>query len=115
MQNRLALGLGLTGLLLVAVALGLPAQPQWPDLTGSGIRQVMLAGLSLMAVVLSQSTRERRRRCACIAGLLAQPWWFFETLDAKQWGMLGVTCAYTAVWAGSFWRQWVHEARPAKT
>lgn len=60
--------------------------------------QLPLAVLSLAAVALSQSTSPRRRALAPVFGLAAQPFWFWSTVEAGQWGMVLLTAAYTAVW-----------------
>ena len=69
--------------------------------------QILITVFSLTAAVLSQSSLAERRRYACIAGLLAQPWWIYETWRAGQWGMLGLTMVYLGIWFVSFVRQWI--------
>ena len=63
--------------------------------------QLPLAVLSLAAVALSQSTSPRRRALAPVFGLAAQPFWFWSTVEAGQWGMVLLTAAYIAIWTRS--------------
>ena len=79
------------------------------------MNQLFLALLSLVAAALSQSPYPQHQRYACVAGLAAQPFWLAETWRARQWGMLVLTCFYAAVWALSFYRQFLRAAEKAPT
>ncbi|MHC1701458.1 MAG: hypothetical protein AB9900_10825 [Humidesulfovibrio sp.] len=43
-----------------------------------------------------------------IVALAAQPFWIVATWRARprQWGMFGMACWYTLVWAYGAWKQW---------
>ncbi len=70
-----------------------------------------LCGVS--AIFLSQDRRESHRRFACLFGLLAQPFWFYTTWKAGQWGIFGMSFLYTASWVRGFWHHWVAPRRAA--
>jgi hypothetical protein len=70
------------------------------------IAQLGLSVFGLTAVYLSQDARASRRRWACIAGLCAQPFWFFETIGSAQWGMVALSAVYTLAWLRGFHSYW---------
>jgi len=43
------------------------------------------------------------RRFAPILGLVGQPFWFYVTITAGQWGMVALCAAYTVVYVRSLW------------
>ncbi|WP_017773820.1 hypothetical protein [Paraburkholderia kururiensis] len=59
------------------------------------------------AVYLSQDTRVSRQRFSCLFGLAAQPFWFYTTWKAQQWGIFAVSFLYTASWARGFVKHWM--------
>tara|TARA_Y100000296_G_C4945188_1_gene143460 strand:- start:110 stop:349 length:240 start_codon:yes stop_codon:yes gene_type:complete len=45
---------------------------------------------------------------ACILGLIAQPFWFYVTFIAEQWGLFALTVVYTFAWVrgiNTYWRK----------
>jgi hypothetical protein len=66
---------------------------------------IMLTGVT--AVFLSQSKSERLRKFACLFGLIGQPFWFYATYTAEQWGIFAVCFLYTFSWARGFWNYWL--------
>lgn len=73
------------------------------------IEQFMLGVFGITAVWCSQSPHHSVRRWACIAGLIAQPFWFYATWKANQWGIFLLSFVYTAGWMRGlhtyWWRQ----------
>lgn len=68
--------------------------------------QMGIACLGVAAVYLAQDERTSRRRWACLFGLAGQPFWFFETIGAAQWGMVALSVVYTLAWlrgAHTYW------------
>jgi hypothetical protein len=95
-------------------------------MTAAVIAQVMIAVFGVTAVFLSQDARESRRRWSSIFGLIGQPFWFWTTASAGQWGMFGLCFLYTfCYWRGlnQFWirpwldrrarRHWAFDIKPA--
>lgn len=64
----------------------------------TGIEQVGIALFGVAAIRLSQDARERVRRWACICGLCAQPFWFYATWRAEQWGIFALCFLYSWAW-----------------
>lgn len=71
------------------------------------IEQLGIALLSVTAVWLSQDSRESWRRWACICGLLAQPFWYYATWKAEQWGIFALCFVYTYCWWRGFRLYWL--------
>lgn len=68
--------------------------------------QIAIALLCVTAVFLSQDALESRRRWAPIFGLLGQPFWFYATWKAEQWGIFALCFLYTFSWARGLWTYW---------
>lgn len=71
------------------------------------LEQTMIGIFGLTAVFLSQDKRDSWRRWACIAGLCAQPFWFYATWRAQQWGIFGLSFLYTYSWLRGFRHYWL--------
>lgn len=65
---------------------------------------VLLFGLAAMWA--SQAPTDQQRRWACLFGLCAQPFWFYETWAAGQWGMFVFAFACTASWLRGLRHYW---------
>lgn len=66
------------------------------------IDQVVIGTCGIASVWLSQDPRAGVRRWACIAGLLAQPFWMHATWTAGQWGIFALSFVYTIGWLRGF-------------
>jgi len=75
------------------------------------ISQLGIVATGVVAVWLSQDSRETRRRWACLFGMAGQPFWIYAAVDSGQWGMFAVTLLYTWGWARGVWVNWVVPAR----
>lgn len=71
------------------------------------IDQVFIGVFGVISIWLTNDPRESVRRWACIAGLAAQPFWFYATWKAGQWGIFALAFVYTAAWVRGAWHQWV--------
>lgn len=69
--------------------------------------QLFIGLFGVAAVFLSQDPRDSRRRFACLLGLAAQPFWFYTTWHAHQWGIFMLSFFYTFSWARGFVAHWV--------
>jgi hypothetical protein len=70
------------------------------------IEQIGLACTGAIAIFLAQDQREAWRRWACIFGLAGQPFWFYSTWKADQWGIFLLCLLYLASWFRGFWIYW---------
>jgi hypothetical protein len=71
------------------------------------IDQLVIALTGVPAVFLTQSKREKLRKCACLFGICGQPFWIYAALTAEQWGILALTGLYTFAWAKGVWQNWL--------
>lgn len=71
------------------------------------LAQIGIAVLGLLSIFLANDVNPRLRRFACIAGLCAQPFWFWATWQAQQWGIFAMAFVYTAMWARGLWNFWI--------
>lgn len=70
------------------------------------IDQIGIAVLGVSAVGLSQAKSPKARRWAPIFGVLGQPFWFYTTFVAEQWGIFALTFLYTAAWGRGVYNGW---------
>ncbi|MEQ8233270.1 MAG: hypothetical protein RLW61_14340 [Gammaproteobacteria bacterium] len=66
---------------------------------------IMLTGV--IAVWLTQSANEERRRYACLFGLAGQPFWFYAAFTGAQWGVFVVCVLYTLAWLRGLQTHWL--------
>lgn len=62
------------------------------------------------AVWLSQDSLEKRRKYAPIFGLCSQPFWFYSSYVAEQWGILFLSVLYTWSWIKGIRNYWFSKA-----
>jgi len=62
------------------------------------IEQIGIAACGVTAVFCSQDSRESVRRWACVFGLAGQPFWFYATFVAEQWGIFALSFLYAYSW-----------------
>lgn len=60
--------------------------------------QALIAVLGIAALWLALSADPRKRRAAPWIGIIGQPAWLWATWSAGQWGIFGLTVAYTGVY-----------------
>lgn len=73
------------------------------------IEQVFIAVTELIAIWLVQDRREEYRKFAPIFGLLGQPFWFFSSFQAQQWGAFILCFFFTAAWIKSLGYYWLSD------
>ena len=74
------------------------------------IEQVFIAVTELIAICLLQDKRKEFRKWACIFGLLGQPFWFYASFMANQWGAFTLCFFFSAAWIKGIWDYWLkHE------
>lgn len=70
------------------------------------IDQLIIGTCGIATVYLTQDLRESRRRLACLFGLIAQPFWFYASVTAEQWGIVLLTFFYTLGWVRGVYNHW---------
>lgn len=71
------------------------------------IEQIGIALTGVTAIYLSQDKRENVRKWACIFGLIGQPFWFYSSWTAEQYGIFALCFLYTFAWARGFKAHWM--------
>lgn len=71
------------------------------------IEQIGIAATGVTAIFLSQDKREHVRKWACISGLIGQPFWFYSSWVAGQFGIFILCFLYTLAWARGFKAHWM--------
>lgn len=71
------------------------------------IEQVFIAVTELIAIWLIQEKRQEYKRWASVFGLLGQPFWFYASYTAEQWGSFILCFFFTAAWIRSFKQCWL--------
>ena len=60
----------------------------------------------VVAVWLANDHRESRRKFACLFGLAGQPFWFYTSFAAGQWGIFAISFIYALAWLKGFRFYW---------
>lgn len=71
------------------------------------IEQIAIFITGISAVWLSQNEKSAMHKYACLFGLAGQPFWFYASYQASQWGILILTVFYTVAWAKGFYLFWI--------
>jgi hypothetical protein len=71
------------------------------------IDQIAIACTGVTAIFLSQCKAEKARKYSSVFGLVSQPFWFYATIQAEQWGIVVLCFFYTLAWLKGFWMYWV--------
>lgn len=71
------------------------------------MEQIAIAVFGVVAVFLTQDSRDNVRKFACIFGLLSQPFWFYATWKAEQWGIFALCFLYLLSWMRGLWNFWI--------
>ena len=69
--------------------------------------QVGILVFGMTAVLLVNDPRPHVRRWGPVLGLIAQPFWFYETFLSAQWGIFLCSFVYTSSWARGFYHAWI--------
>lgn len=77
--------------------------------------QVFIGLTGVIALWLVNDKRDEYRRWGPVFGMLGQPFWFYATWKAQQWGIFVLCGLYTLSWAKGLWTHWQHLLlRPAR-
>ena len=71
------------------------------------IDQAFIASFGVTAIYLSQCESVKAQKFASVFGLCSQPFWFYATFTAEQWGIFALCFCYTLAWWKGFYRHWV--------
>ena len=71
------------------------------------IEQIAIAVTGLVAIWLTQQRREGWKRYACLFGIVGQPFWFYSSYQAEQWGIFVLAVFYTYAWMVGIKNNWM--------
>lgn len=74
------------------------------------LSQVLILCTGAVAVYLSQQDNEKLKKFACLFGTVGQPFWWYSTLQAEQYGMFLLTLLYTYSWCLGIYNNWIKGA-----
>lgn len=77
--------------------------------------QLFIAVSGTLSIWLTQQHREAWKRYACLIGMIGQPFFFYATYSAEQWGMFFLTFFYTYSWALGIYNNWIKPERGGVT
>lgn len=69
--------------------------------------QIAIAVTGVIAIWLTQQSREEWKKYACLFGLCGQPFWFYSAYTAEQWGILLLSGFYTYSWLLGIKNNWL--------
>ena len=72
------------------------------------MEQIAIALTGVVAIWLSQDSREHVRKHACLFGIVGQPFWFYSAYTAEQWGIFILCFFYTAGWIKGIRLHWLN-------
>ena len=76
------------------------------------IEQIAISIFGITAAWLSMDLRLSYRKYACILGILGQPFWFYSSYNASQWGIFLLCFFYSASWIRGFNNYWIIGVNP---
>lgn len=62
------------------------------------ILQTMIVITGFLAIWFSQDKNKNLRKLAPIIGLIGQPFWFYSSILAEQYGIFILSILYTLAW-----------------
>ena len=71
------------------------------------IEQAFIVVTELIAIWLIQDKNKEHRKWACVFGLLGQPFWFYASYQADQWGAFVLCFFFTAAWCKGLKDNWL--------
>lgn len=77
------------------------------------MEQIFIGIFGAVAIWLTQQGKESLKRYAPILGLLSQPFWFYTTWKAQQWGIFGLSFIYAYSWWIGFRHHWLGDRNEA--
>jgi len=77
------------------------------------MEQIGIAIFGVIAIWLSQDKRNSYRKWACIFGLIGQPFWFYSSYIAEQWGIFTLCFFYTYAWFKGLHNNWIKKEQSA--
>jgi len=71
------------------------------------MEQIAIVFTGAVAIWLTQQANESWKKYACLFGLAGQPFWFYASYQAEQWGVFAMCFVYTWSWLLGFKNNWL--------
>ena len=71
------------------------------------ISQIFLAITGVVSIMLTQQNNEYLKKYACLFGLAGQPFWFYASYQAEQWGIFVLSFFYLYAWCVGLKNNWM--------
>ncbi len=71
------------------------------------MEQIIIALTGVPAIWLTQQNNNSWKKYACLFGVVGQPFWFYSTYIAEQWGMFALVIFYTYSWGLGIKNYWM--------
>ncbi len=71
------------------------------------IAQIIIGITGILAIYFSQCSNTNLKKWACVAGCIGQPFWFYVTYTAEQWGIFTLAFVYAASWLIGVHTYWI--------
>jgi hypothetical protein len=71
------------------------------------MEQIAIGFTGVVAIWLSQQSKEEWKKYACIFGMIGQPFWFYSAYKAQQWGIFILCFFYAYSWIMGFYNNWI--------
>ena len=71
------------------------------------IIQIIIFTTEAIAMLLTQQSNENLKKYAPIIGMAGEPFWIYASLNANQWGILGLSIIYSFIWGLGIYNYWI--------
>jgi hypothetical protein len=71
------------------------------------VEQLIIAITGILAVWCSQDSKRHIQKYACLFGIAGQPFWFYSSFQADQWGIFTLSIFYTIAWLKGIYIFWI--------
>ncbi|MDT8447413.1 MAG: hypothetical protein RRB13_11030 [bacterium] len=78
-------------------------EPYLPLLDNISQTFILVVGAAAIWLV---GRREAWKRWGYIFGMITQPFWFYTTIRAEQWGLFALSLWYTYSWGQGIYNYW---------
>ena len=74
------------------------------------MEQIAIALTGIIAIWLTQQSKDEWKKYACLFGIAGQPFWIYSAYNAEQWGILILTVFYTYSWCLGIKNNWLTDS-----
>ena len=71
------------------------------------MEQLFIAVTGVVAIWLTQQSKNNLKKYACLFGIAGQPFWFYSAFTTEQWGIFALCFFYSYSWGLGVYNQWL--------